>query len=91
MCINNYYCRWWKGFDVPNKIPYTRDRLVELYFWALGVYFEPQYSRARIFLTKVLAMSTLIDDTYDAYGIFEELEIFTEAVQRYMYTKEELI
>ncbi|KAL7595369.1 hypothetical protein Lser_V15G29512 [Lactuca serriola] len=78
--------KWWKGFDVPNKVPYIRDRLVELYFWALGVYFEPQYSRARIFLTKVLAMSSMIDDTYDAYGIFEELEIFTEAVQRWSTT-----
>lgn len=90
ICINQYYCRWWKGFDIPNKVPYTRDRLVELYFCAIGVYPEPQYSCARIFLTKLFAMSTMIDDTYDAYGIFEELEIFTEAVQRYMYTKEEL-
>nr|KAJ0198711.1 hypothetical protein LSAT_V11C600320860 [Lactuca sativa] len=78
--------KWWKGFDIPNKVPYTRDRLVELYFCAIGVYPEPQYSCARIFLTKLFAMSTMIDDTYDAYGIFEELEIFTEAVQRWSIT-----
>ncbi|KAL7599481.1 hypothetical protein Lser_V15G22627 [Lactuca serriola] len=77
---------WWKGFNVPKNLPYIRDRLVECYFWALGVYFEPQYSRARIFLTKVLGLSTILDDTYDAYGIFEELEIFTEAVQRWSIT-----
>ncbi|GJY39771.1 (-)-germacrene D synthase [Tanacetum coccineum] len=46
-----------------------RDRFVELYFWALCAYFEPQYSRARIFLTKVLAIATILDDTYDAWSL----------------------
>ncbi|XP_071737920.1 beta-caryophyllene synthase-like [Rutidosis leptorrhynchoides] len=74
---------WWKGLDVPNKLPYARDRLVESYFWALGVYFEPQYSRSRIFLAKVISMATVLDDTYDAYGTYEELSIFTDAIQRW--------
>nr|GEV92158.1 germacrene D synthase [Tanacetum cinerariifolium] len=52
----------------------------------LGVYFQPQYSRSRIFLAKSIAMSTVLDDTYDAYGTFEELEIFTKAVQRWSIT-----
>ncbi|XP_076910971.1 (-)-germacrene D synthase-like, partial [Bidens hawaiensis] len=78
--------KWWKAFDVPNNFHFTRDRLVENYFWILGVYFEPQYSRARVFLTKVIAVSTILDDTYDAYGTFEELCIFTEAVQRWSIT-----
>ncbi|XP_022014902.1 beta-caryophyllene synthase isoform X1 [Helianthus annuus] len=78
--------KWWKGFDVPNNFHFIRDRLVECYFWILGVYFEPQYSRARIFLTKVIGISTILDDTYDAYGTFEELVIFTEAVQRWSRT-----
>ncbi|KAI3810238.1 hypothetical protein L1987_19849 [Smallanthus sonchifolius] len=77
---------WWKGIDVPNNLPYARDRLVESYFWALGVYSEPKYSLARIFLTKVISMATVIDDTYDAYGTYEELEIFTEAVMRWSVT-----
>ncbi|KAJ0786152.1 putative germacrene-A synthase [Helianthus annuus] len=79
-------CRWWKGFDVPNNFHFIRDRLVECYFWILGVYFEPQYSCARIFLTKVIGISTILDDTYDAYGTLEELVIFTEAVQRWSRT-----
>ncbi|KAI3678472.1 hypothetical protein L6452_37766 [Arctium lappa] len=78
--------KWWKGLDVSNNLPYTRDRIVECYFWALGVYFEPQYSSSRIFLTKMFAMITIIDDTYDAYGIYEELESFTEAIQRWSIT-----
>ncbi|KAJ9560673.1 hypothetical protein OSB04_005833 [Centaurea solstitialis] len=75
--------KWWKGFDIPNNLPYVRDRLVELYFWAQGVYYEPKYSQSRIFLTKILGMATILDDTYDNYGTYEELEIFTEAIQRW--------
>ncbi|KAI7758231.1 LOW QUALITY PROTEIN: hypothetical protein M8C21_018753 [Ambrosia artemisiifolia] len=50
----------------------------------LGVYFEPQYARSRTFLGKMCAMATIMDDTYDAYGTYEELKIFTEAVQTYV-------
>ncbi|KAK9049066.1 hypothetical protein SSX86_031968 [Deinandra increscens subsp. villosa] len=75
--------RWWKGLDVPNNLPYARDRMVECYFWALGVYFEPKYSHARIFLAKVISMATVLDDTYDVYGTYEELNIFTEVIQRW--------
>ncbi|KAM0038381.1 putative germacrene-A synthase [Helianthus debilis subsp. tardiflorus] len=77
---------WWKGFDVPKNLPYMRDRMVENYFWVLGVYFEPQYARSRTFLGKVCAMATIMDDTYDAYGTYEELKIFTEAVQKWSAT-----
>ncbi|KAD3338019.1 hypothetical protein E3N88_33540 [Mikania micrantha] len=28
--------KWWKAFDPPKNIHYTRDRLVELYFWILA-------------------------------------------------------
>ncbi|KAK9057888.1 hypothetical protein SSX86_022727 [Deinandra increscens subsp. villosa] len=78
--------KWWKGLDPPKNLHYIRDRLVEIYFWALGVYFEPQYSRSRIFLTKVIKMAAILDDTYDSYGTYEELEIFTEAIQSWSIT-----
>ncbi|PON75441.1 Squalene/phytoene synthase [Trema orientale] len=35
--------RWWKDLDLTNKLPFARDRIVELYFWMLGVFFEPQW------------------------------------------------
>lgn len=77
------YCRWWKGFDVPTNLAYARNRSVECYFWSLSVFFEPKYSQSRMFLAKVFAMETILDDTYDAYGTYEELEIFTAAIHRY--------
>ncbi|KAI3762846.1 hypothetical protein L1987_53288 [Smallanthus sonchifolius] len=77
---------WWKGIDVPKNLPYARDRIVESYFWAFGEYFEPKYSLARVFLTKVIQIATVLDDTYDAYGTYEELVIFTEALERWCIT-----
>ncbi|KAK5786659.1 hypothetical protein PVK06_041297 [Gossypium arboreum] len=75
--------RWWKGLDVATNFPFIRDRLVECYFWILGVYFEPHYTTARTFMTKVISLTSILDDIYDAYGTYEELEIFTEAIQRW--------
>ena len=63
-----------------------RDRLVEGYFWATGTYFEPKYSDSRIFWVKSFMVSALVDDTYDSYATFEELEIFSKAVERYVCT-----
>ncbi|KAI3468317.1 hypothetical protein Pfo_024980 [Paulownia fortunei] len=75
--------RWWKELDLVSKLSYARDRVVECYFWTLGVYFEPQYSRARIMLAKTIAMISVIDDTYDSYGTVDELAIFTDAIERW--------
>ncbi|XP_040987076.1 (-)-germacrene D synthase-like [Juglans microcarpa x Juglans regia] len=74
---------WWKDLDFPRKLPFIRDRVVECYFWILGVYFEPQYCFARRMLTKVISMTSVIDDIYDVYGSIEELDLFTEAIERW--------
>lgn len=68
--------------ELNKKLPYARDRLVETFFWAVGVYYEPQYSRARIIFVKTVAFTSIIDDTYDAYGTIEELYAFTKAIER---------
>lgn len=78
-------CRWWKGLNLAEKLPYIRDRMVECYFWLMGVFCEPQYSLARKISSKVIALLSAIDDTYDAYATFEELEIFTHAIERFYY------
>ncbi|KAI3760838.1 hypothetical protein L1987_51237 [Smallanthus sonchifolius] len=79
-------CKWWKDFDVPKNIPYARNRVVECYFWALAVYFEPKYSVSRVFLARFFFLQTVLDDTYDAYGTYEELVKFTEAIERWSIT-----
>lgn len=76
------YCRWWKKSDFVTRVPYARDRVVEAYFWSLGMSYEPEYSTARKIVGKLIACISLLDDTYDAYGTVEELELFTQAIQR---------
>ncbi|KAL3329417.1 hypothetical protein AABB24_036485, partial [Solanum stoloniferum] len=74
--------RWWKNIDVANKFSYARDRLVESYFGAVGLHFEPQQSRARIMIGKLIAIINIVDDTFDAYATFDELVLFTNAIER---------
>ncbi|RXI03549.1 hypothetical protein DVH24_004201 [Malus domestica] len=73
--------KWSKDLDFVSKLPFARDRIVESYLWGLGCYFEPQYDFARMTLSKVIGLIVGIDDIYDVYGTFEELELFTEAVE----------
>lgn len=75
--------RWWKELDFATSLPFARDRLVECYFWILGVYFEPQYSTARRMLTKATTMTSVIDDIYDVYATLDELLPFTKAIERW--------
>lgn len=76
--------RWWKELDFAHNLPFTiRDRIAECYFWAVAVYFEPQYSLGRRLLAKVFPMTSILDDIYDVYGKFEELELFTSAIERF--------
>ncbi|XP_011090538.1 germacrene-D synthase-like [Sesamum indicum] len=75
--------RWWKALDFENKFSFARNRVVECYFWILGVYFERKYNVARRMLTKVIALTSVIDDIYDVYGTLDDLQLFTDVVQRW--------
>ncbi|XP_074310526.1 vetispiradiene synthase 3-like [Silene latifolia] len=54
-----------------------------LKFHILGVYTEPKYSYARIVCNKLFKLISIVDDTYDAYGVVQELQLFTDAIQRW--------
>ncbi|KAI3456992.1 hypothetical protein Pfo_013655 [Paulownia fortunei] len=60
--------RWWKALDFANKLPFARDRV-------------PQFHIARRILTKVIAMTSIIDDIYDIYGTLDDLQLFTNVIQ----------
>ncbi|KDP41022.1 hypothetical protein JCGZ_03554 [Jatropha curcas] len=72
--------RCWTSLDFKKKLPFSRDRLVENYLWALGSVYEPQYSKCRIVATQFTCILSAIDDMYDIYGSLDELELFTQAV-----------
>jgi len=44
--------------------------------------YEPKYTTSRKIGGKLAVCISLLDDTYDAYGTVEELELFTQAIQR---------
>ncbi|XP_058210699.1 tricyclene synthase EBOS, chloroplastic-like [Rhododendron vialii] len=75
--------RWWEVIGLGKRLSFTRDRLMECYFWNVGMIFEPKFSDCRKSLTKLAALVTTIDDVYDVYGSLDELELFTAAVQRW--------
>ncbi|XP_074310134.1 putative sesquiterpene synthase [Silene latifolia] len=75
--------RWSKSLDFTRKLPYARDRLMEANTWMIGVYAEPKYSYARIISNKLFKFISIVDDTYDAYGVIQELQLFTDAIERW--------
>nr|BDN86182.1 isoprene synthase [Calophyllum inophyllum] len=75
--------RWWNGLGLASKLSFSRDRLMESFFWSIGMSFEPQYGLCRKGITKVFQLVTTIDDVYDVYGTQEELVLFTDAVERW--------
>ncbi|CAL9774239.1 unnamed protein product [Musa acuminata subsp. burmannicoides] len=69
----------------PSKnLNFARDRLVECYFWILGVFFELYYSRARVIMTKVITLISILDDIYDVYSTLEESQQLAKTIQRFI-------
>ncbi|KAI3755025.1 hypothetical protein L1987_54818 [Smallanthus sonchifolius] len=75
--------RWWKNTKWDEKLSFARDRLVEHFMWSLGFSYQPEFSLGRRILTMVNSMITSIDDVYDVYGTLEELEQFTDVIDRW--------
>nr|XP_043631057.1 R-linalool synthase QH1, chloroplastic-like [Erigeron canadensis] len=75
--------RWWRNMKWDQKLCFARDRLVENFLWTIGVSYLPHFSYGRRVLTKVNALITTIDDIYDVYGTLDELEKFTDVIDRW--------
>ncbi|KAK0577874.1 hypothetical protein LWI29_001613 [Acer saccharum] len=73
---------WWEHSGLGEKLGFARNRLVASFLWAMGTAFEPQFGYCRSIITKSIVLITVIDDVYDVYGTLEELELFTDAVDR---------
>jgi (-)-alpha-terpineol synthase len=64
---------------------------MEGFLWTVGKTFQPQYGSCRRMLTKVNVLITQIDDIYDVYGTLDELELFTDAIERFVLMPVHLI
>ncbi|KAJ7949825.1 Myrcene synthase, chloroplastic [Quillaja saponaria] len=74
---------WWKKSGLGEKLSFARDRLMENFFWTVGIAYEPHLGHSRRMFTKINALITVIDDIYDVYGTLEELELFTDFIDRW--------
>ncbi|KAK6138318.1 hypothetical protein DH2020_027902 [Rehmannia glutinosa] len=75
--------RWHTKTRLAEKLSFARDRLVECFLWTVGFTFEPCFRYCRIMSVKFAVLITIIDDIYDVYGTLDELELFTEVVERW--------
>ncbi|KAL6987039.1 lysase [Sarracenia purpurea var. burkii] len=78
-----YLSRWWKNRGLAEKLSFFKDRLTETFLWNIMVDFKPQGSNYRKNVTMVGSLLTVTDDMYDSYGTLDELELFTNAIERW--------
>ncbi|KAK4361001.1 hypothetical protein RND71_019953 [Anisodus tanguticus] len=81
--INENLAEQVKNIKLVKRMSFVRDRLVEGFFWAVGFTPNPQFGYCRKFSTKLSVLLTTIDDIYDVYGTLDELELFTDIVDRW--------
>ncbi|XP_066325789.1 tau-cadinol synthase-like [Miscanthus floridulus] len=75
--------QWWKDIYQEVELNYMRDRVVECFFWCYTVYYEQDLSRARTMLTKIFALITVVDDTFDDHATLDESGKLAEALRRW--------
>ena len=75
--------RWWMNLGIKERLSFSRDRVVESFLYAAGTAPEPKQASLRKWLSKVINLILITDDVYDVYGTLDELEIFTNAVERF--------
>ncbi|KAI3870355.1 hypothetical protein MKW92_000989 [Papaver armeniacum] len=79
--------RWWKELGCIELLSFSRNRIVEMFVWTIWCHFEPEFDISREEITKWGALATLVDDAYDVYGTLEELNMFTDAVEKWDVNK----
>ncbi|CAF1934666.1 hypothetical protein HID58_068224 [Brassica napus] len=83
--------KWWSDLDFATKLPFVRNRCVEIYLAGLALYVEPRYSVGRVYAAKLTMLLTCVDDICDAYATVPEVASLVDAFQRWdLSTIEEL-
>ncbi|KAM3251814.1 alpha-farnesene synthase [Capsicum annuum] len=75
--------RWWRNLCIVEDLEFTRDRIVESFFFAVGIASEAQHGSMRKWLTKVIQLILIIDDVYDIYGSLADVQQFTRAIEKW--------
>jgi hypothetical protein len=56
---------------------------VEAYTWSYILYYEKDFEMARMMVTKITALLTVMNDTYDVHATIEEKRQLNTAIQRF--------
>ncbi|TVU26105.1 hypothetical protein EJB05_28637, partial [Eragrostis curvula] len=64
-------------------LSYVRDRVVELYTWSCIYVHEEGFALTRVIFAKLLVLSTIMDDTYDAHATIDDCRKLNIAIQRW--------
>ncbi|XP_044335523.1 tau-cadinol synthase-like [Triticum aestivum] len=81
---NKLTFRWWKNLYREVGLNYSRDRVVECYFWAYTAYYEKEYTRASMILAKIIAIIIMTDDTYDVRATLVECRQWEESATSFL-------
>ncbi|KAF3612432.1 hypothetical protein FXO38_36843 [Capsicum annuum] len=81
--------RWWRNLCIVEDLEFTRDRIVESFFFAVGIASEAQHGSMRKWLTKVIQLILIIDDVYDIYGSLADVQQFTRAIEKFVLTNKQ--
>ena len=74
--------RWWRDLDIVEDLFFTRDRIVECFYFAGGIGSKPQQGSIRKWVTKVFQLVLIIDDVFDIYGSLADAQQFTHAINK---------
>ncbi|KAJ7950498.1 Isoprene synthase [Quillaja saponaria] len=66
------------------KLSFARERLMETFFSSVCMTYEPHLGDCRRLISVLIQVLTVIDDIYDVHGTLEELELFTNAIERWV-------
>nr|AGK88256.1 alpha-terpineol [Thymus caespititius] len=75
--------RWWNDSCLAEKLPFVRDRVVESYFWGVGLFEGHEFGYQRKLTAAYILLISAIDDVYDVYGTLDELRLFTDVFRRW--------
>ncbi|CAN0896954.1 Probable terpene synthase 3, partial [Linum grandiflorum] len=78
--------------ETEKTMPFARDRMIECYLWPLGGFLKPEeYTTGRIYVTKITALVSVLDDIFDVHGTIDELELFAQVIDRWEITDEDKV
>ncbi|CAN0875695.1 (3S,6E)-nerolidol synthase 1, chloroplastic [Linum grandiflorum] len=82
--------KWWKDIGLAQDLSFARNEPVKWYMWSLATLTDPKLSEERVELTKPISFVYLIDDIFDVYGSLDDLILFTQTVNSWDITTEQL-